>query len=109
MSEIPTEDELDRIEERARQAFAVAPLPWLDFLETRHGIGGCSFIRLDADSELDHELYVNIYQGSEKWPGRDARMDAILHYIASAAADVPRLVAEIRRLRAAAADHDTER
>ncbi|MCO1579106.1 hypothetical protein M8C13_25480 [Crossiella sp. SN42] len=100
MADILTEAELDEIEHRANEAFAVAPLPWLEYLETRYATGGCSFIALDGDSEIDHELYVSIYRGKEDWISPDTRMDAVVDFIGHAAADVPRLVAEVRRLRA---------
>ena len=68
------------------------------FLETRHGIGGCSFIRCGT-SEVDIELYVDLACGETQITGPDPRLDAVLDFIAAASDDVPRLVAEIRRLR----------
>lgn len=58
-----TEDEINEIERRVTQALGVAPPPWEEHLETRHGIGGSSFIRLDAGSDDDHKLYVSVQRG----------------------------------------------
>jgi hypothetical protein len=56
--------ELTEIEQRAGRAFAIAPTPWTPLLETRHVIGGESFIRLGNDPNLDQELYVSLHIGS---------------------------------------------
>ena len=46
MSEGIEEVELVEIERRAARAFAVAPTPWVAWLETSGGLGGESFIQL---------------------------------------------------------------
>jgi hypothetical protein len=81
-----TDSELDAIE---RRCAAASPAPWTAF--TGPGIGGPDFIRVsDDDGELD--MYV------ERDGAPAAREE--LDFIAAARQDVPRLVAEIRRLRA---------
>jgi len=93
------EAELVEIEQRAVRAFAVAPPPWVAWLETRGGLGGESFIQLGLDPELDVELYIRFYTGSNEVTSPDVRLDAVIEFIADACNAVPRLVAEIRRLR----------
>ncbi len=56
VAEPMTEAQLDEIGERAIAARSATPAPWVPFLETREGIGGESFIRVDGDSEIDSEL-----------------------------------------------------
>jgi hypothetical protein len=99
MSDGIAEADLVRIEEQAAQAFAVAPTPWLALLETRYGIGGESFIRLGGDQAVDHELYIRLYKGAEEITSPDVGLDAVVDFIAHAADVIPRLIAEIRRLR----------
>ena len=82
----PLEDfELAAIEERCR---AASPGPWRAFFGP--GIGGPDFIMVsDADEEPD------MYVDRDGKPASSFDLD----FIASARQDVPRLVAEIRRLR----------
>lgn len=75
--------DLEVIEQRAKAACAVAELPWVAFLETRHGIGGCSFIRCGT-SEVGIELYVDLACGETQITGPDPRLDAVLDFIAAA-------------------------
>lgn len=89
-----TEVELDGIERRASQA---TPGPWVPWLESREGIGGESFIELGADGVDDLQMYVAYSPARPAGP--DAATDADLDFIAHARQDVPRLVAEVRRLR----------
>ena len=95
--------DLEVIDQRAEAASAVADLPWVSLLETRHGIGGCSFIRCGT-AERDVEMYVDLTYGETRISSPDPRLDAVLDFIAAASEDVPRLVAEIRRLRERLAD-----
>lgn len=94
-----TDDEINEIERRMTHTLGVAPPPWEEHLETRHGIGGSSFIRVDASSDDDHELYVSVQRGGAEWTSPDERLDTILDFLAHAAADIPRLISEVRRLR----------
>jgi hypothetical protein len=88
------DDELDEIEERAALA---TPGPWEARLETRWGTGGASCIDLNPRGDEDAELYF-AYAPLER-VSPDPRLDADLDFVAHARTDVPRLVAEIRRLR----------
>jgi len=100
MTEGITEAELAEIEQRVAEALAVAPAPWTSFLETRHGgIGGESFVRIGDDPVLDHELYIRLYLASEQLVSPDIRLDAVIDFVANAADDILRLIAEVRRLR----------
>jgi hypothetical protein len=44
--------DLEQIERRALRALDAAPPPWVPFLETEGGLGGCSFIRLGDDPDV---------------------------------------------------------
>lgn len=75
-----TDEELDRLEARLRDA---SPGPWISFVEGRDHDSGSSFIQTSAsDIELS---------------GATA---ADQDFIAHARQDLPRLLIEIRRLRA---------
>lgn len=99
VEDLPPDPELTEIEQRATQALDVAPAPWKPLLETRHGIGGCSFIQLGDDPEVDHEKYVDLHLGARRLTSPDAQLDAVIDFVAHAPSDVTRLIAEIRRLR----------
>jgi len=99
MSEGIEEAELVEIEQRAGRAFSVAPAPWVAWLETRGGLGGESFIQLGDDPDLDQELYIRMYTGLNEIASPDVHLDAVIEFIADACNALPRLVAEIRRLR----------
>jgi hypothetical protein len=90
--------DLEQIEQRAQRALDAAPPPWLPFLETGGGLGGCSFIRVGDDPDVDQEMYLHVYTGSEQVTS-PARLDPIIEFVGSAPDDVIRLIAEIRRLR----------
>jgi hypothetical protein len=83
----------------AEEVFAVAPTPWVAWLESRGGLGGESFIQLGDDPALDQELYIRMYTGSNEIASPDVHLDAVIEFIADACNAIPRLVAEIRRLR----------
>lgn len=89
-----TDDELDEIERRARLA---SPGPWEAWLETRSGTGGGSCIDLNPGGAEDAELYFTYSPVDRISP--DPQLDADLDFVAHARTDVPRLLAEIRRLR----------
>jgi hypothetical protein len=99
MAEELSDAELDQIEQRAARAFAVAPQPWVSFLETRHGIGGGSFVRFGGGPNDDNEMYLEVHLGAHQLTSPDPSLDAILDFVGQAAQDVPRLVGEVRRLR----------
>jgi hypothetical protein len=82
-----SEAELAEIEHRAEQA---SPAPWESFIEGRNHQSGASFIRVGGRSD-DPDMYVT----RERIPASVEDLDFIAH----AREDIPRLVAEIRRLR----------
>jgi hypothetical protein len=89
-SEIPNED-LEDISHRARLASVG---PWIAFVEGRDHHSGDSFIRI-GDPESD--MYVTKSQtGLPSLPVSAEDLDFIAH----ARQDVPRLLDEVRRLRA---------
>src|SRR5512133_2178064 len=81
------DDELDEMERRCAAASAA---PWSAFAGP--GIGGPDFIRI-SDDDNEPDMYVT----------RDGNPAAVedLDFIAHARQDIPRLIAEVRRLRAA--------
>ncbi|MFE5559534.1 hypothetical protein [Streptomyces sp. NPDC056544] len=99
-----SEDELAAIEERTA---AATPGPWLAWMESRHGIGGESFIQLRPDAPEDHELYVRRFTAGDEVKGPNTALDADIDFIAAARQDVPRLLAEVKRLRTALAQSES--
>jgi hypothetical protein len=89
-----SETELDQIEQRCR---AASKPPWESFIEGRDHWGGDNFIRVGGmdDSELD--MYVSRSTAKGLVPASDADLDFVAH----ARQDLPVLLAEVRRLRAA--------
>ncbi|MFD6268778.1 hypothetical protein [Nocardia asteroides] len=84
-----SDDHLDVIEARCA---AASPGPWTAFVEARDDDSGDDFIRVGDDGN-ESDMYVS----RELLPAAAADLD----FIASAPQDIPTLVAEIRRLRAA--------
>ena len=86
MSDELTEQDLSTIEERCNKA---ARQPWKSYIEGRDHQSGSSFIRTGEPADV---------------PGTDIELsgatDADQDFIAHARQDVPRLIAEVRRLRA---------
>jgi hypothetical protein len=91
--------ELLEIEQRAARALDVAPTPWNPMLETQGGIGGSSFIQIGDDRAVDNEMYIDVHLGTRQLTSPDARLDAVVDFVAHAPTDVARLIAEVRRLR----------
>jgi hypothetical protein len=86
-----TDAELAEIEARVS---AVSPAPWVSWVEGRDHWGGDSFVMMsEGDSRAG--LYISRDDGGGK--GLDAAHD--LDFIAHARQDLPRLVAEVIRLR----------
>ncbi|MEU9127813.1 hypothetical protein AB0D08_06815 [Kitasatospora sp. NPDC048540] len=102
--ELLSEEELSAIEQRVA---AATPGPWVGWMESRHGIGGTSFIQLRAEAEEDDENYLTHAIGGREVVGADAQTDVDIEFIAGARQDVPRMVNEIRRLRAALAGSES--
>lgn len=65
-------------------------------LETRGGIGGCSFIQIGDDPAVDDEMYIDVHLGTRQLTSPDARLDAVIDFVAHAPTDMARLIAEIR-------------
>jgi hypothetical protein len=86
--------ELEAIEARCD---AASPGPWKSFIEDRDHWSGDDFIRV-SDRDEEPEMYVSRATAQGLQPA--SRQD--LDFIAAARQDVPRLVAEIRRLRSQA-------
>ncbi|MFN0247584.1 MAG: hypothetical protein ACKV2T_11915 [Kofleriaceae bacterium] len=80
-----TENELVAIEARCS---AARPGPWVSFIEGRDHTSGSSFIMVGPEGARDSDI--------ELTGATDADQDFIAH----ARQDIPRLVEEIRRMRA---------
>ncbi len=92
-SEELSDTDLDEIERRADSASSG---PWQSFIEDRNHQSGDTFIRMGGEDPSVPDMYVQY-----SLPGlTTVRVpDADLDFIAGARQDVPRLVAEVRRLR----------
>ena len=91
--------DLEQIEQRAQRALDAAPPPWLPFLETGGGLGGCSFIRIGDDPVTDQEMYLEVQTGDGQLTSPDVQLDQIIDFVARAPEDIMRLIAEVRCLR----------
>jgi hypothetical protein len=96
-----TEDELALIERRCSEA---SPGPWRSWVEAEGGLGGCDFIQVTLDDDSEPDMYV--YRDAAPRPGLVAASAADQDFIAAARQDVPRLVGEVRRLRALLDRHE---
>lgn len=92
MSELP-DRELNEIEERSQ---AASPAPWEAFVEGRDHSSGDTIIRIGGLDPSQPDMYIHY---SRPGPTLVPVPDADLDFIANARQDIPRLVAEIRRLR----------
>ena len=88
-----TDEELDAIQARAA---AATPGPWEAFVEGRDHLAGDDFIRTGGLNDDAPDMYVDLFYGARKMPAPPADLD----FIAAARQDIPRLIAEVRRLRA---------
>jgi hypothetical protein len=82
-------DELDAIE---RRSSAATPGPWRAMVEGRDHMSGDSFIMTGGTGARGEDIYVSA--------GSAPAQDADLEFIAAARHDIPRLIAEVRRLMA---------
>jgi hypothetical protein len=80
------------LEEIERRAAAATPGPWQEFIDARDDISGDDFIMTGGMANHGPDIYVS----HENVPAPAADLEFIAH----ARQDVPRLVAEVRRLRA---------
>jgi hypothetical protein len=99
--ELP-EVELAKIEQRAENA---SPGPWQAFIEGRDHTSGDTVIRIGGLDMSMPDMYI---QYSSPGPTPVAVPDADLDFIANARQDVPRLAAEVRRLKGLLSDSPTE-
>jgi hypothetical protein len=74
-----------------RRADAASKGPWRSFIEDRDHECGDDFIQVGSDGEREDDMYVS----RDTKPASDADLD----FIAAARQDVPRLIAEVKRLR----------
>jgi hypothetical protein len=89
-----TDDVLDQMLARAEASLRS---PWQSFVEGRDHFGGDSFIRTGGLDDASPDMYVTLSYWDDN-PVKPATAD-VLDFIAAAREDVPRLVAEVRRLR----------
>jgi hypothetical protein len=85
----PTDAELDEMD---RRVGAASPAPWESSVEGRDHESGDSFILIGDLDDAQPDMYVS----HDGVPAPAADLDFIAH----ARQDVPRLIAEVRRLRA---------
>ncbi len=103
MADELTDSELEAIEARAAAAL---PGPWRAFIEGRNHDSGSDFIQTGGVDDSAPDIYVTLsYHGSEP---EDVPQPADWDFIAHAREDVPRLVAEVRRLRQTIEGTDSE-
>src|SRR3954453_9053212 len=89
-----TDDELDQMEARAQAALSP---PWESFIEGRDHFSGDDFIRTGGLDDEAPDMYVSLSYWDNDTP--KPADGSVLDFIAAARQDVPRLVAEVRRLR----------
>ena len=88
MSEPISDAELQAMQDRAD---AASKAPWESFVEGRDMFCGSEFIRIGGVDDREEDMYVS---------RDDTRIsDADLDFIAAARQGVPRLIAEVKRLR----------
>jgi hypothetical protein len=92
-AETLAEPELAEMEQRC--AVASKP-PWESFVEGRDHRAGDNFIRVGGQDDSEPDLYVSRATGRKLIPASDSDLDFIAH----ARRDLPRLLAEVRRLQA---------
>jgi hypothetical protein len=80
------------------RATAATPGPWESSVEGRDHWGGDDFIRTGGFDDRQPDLYVS-YSYADERGGPIPATAQDLDFIAAARQDVPRLVAEVRRLR----------
>ncbi len=89
----------DELAEIAARADAATKAPWESFVEGRDHFGGDNFIRTGGLDDGSPDMYVTHYFWVEN-PTPVPAPPADLDFIAHARQDIPRLIAEIERLRA---------
>jgi hypothetical protein len=94
-----SDTELDEIE---RRCTAASKAPWQSFIEGRDHWGGDNFIRVGGLDDNEPDMYISRTTSAGLKPAAAEDLDFIAH----ARQDIPRLVAEIKRLRA---EHERDR
>jgi hypothetical protein len=89
----------DELAEIAARAGAATKAPWECFVEGRDHSAGDNFIRTGGLDDGSPDMYVTHYYRVEN-PKPVPAPPADLDFIAHARQDIPRLIAEIERLRA---------
>jgi len=84
-------NELDVIEARCH---AASTPPWQSFIEGRDHHGGDNFIRVGGLDDDEPDMYISRATDRGLVPAADRDLDFIAH----ARQDIPRLLAEIKRL-----------
>jgi hypothetical protein len=84
--------------EIAARVEAATPGPWRAFIEGRDHYGGDDFIRTGGFDDGAPDMYVSLSYATSELPVPARSND--LDFIAAARQDIPRLLAEIERLRA---------
>ncbi len=84
------------MEEIERRAHAAGKAPWQSFIEGRDHCGGDNFVRIGSLKDDEPDMYVSRAVGSGE---EILASDTDLDFIAHTRQDMPRLIAEIRRLR----------
>jgi hypothetical protein len=93
MSAVLSATELAAIESRCA---AASPAPWESFVEGRDHLAGDGFIRVGGPDGAEPDMYLSRAAGSGLQPATIADQDFVAH----ARQDIPRLLAEVRRLEA---------
>jgi hypothetical protein len=93
MTDEPSDDQLDRMEPRTEASVAG---PWEAFIEERDHTSGDDFIRTGRLDDDAPDMYITLAYGNNERPTPAG--PAVLDFIAAARQDLPRLIAEVRRL-----------
>jgi hypothetical protein len=101
MARTLTDADLQAIEAGAEAAL---PGPWESFVEDRDHTAGSDFIRTGGLDDSAPDLYLT--RSSADWTGAATVDPPTLDFVAASRQDVPRLVAEVRRLRRAPRERD---
>jgi hypothetical protein len=101
MARTLTDADLEAIDAGAEAAL---PGPWESLVEGRDHVAGSDFIRTGGLDDSAPDLYVT--RSSADWSGEAAVDTPTLDFVAASRQDVPRLVAEVRRLRRAVGERD---
>jgi hypothetical protein len=92
------------LEQMERRCDAACKPPWQSFIEGRDHWGGDNFIRVGGMDDSEPDMYVSRAVNGALVPASDADLD----FIAYARQDLPRLLAEVRRLRATQPSADSD-